>query len=70
MKADIFACVLLSASVSAQQSAPVRLLGIPQGAVLRCRTLKFQDADPDAWPDVAPQESAFIHKLAVRRRFV
>jgi GNAT superfamily N-acetyltransferase len=32
-------------------------------------TIKFQLSDLEFWPDVPPQESAFIHRLAVRRRF-
>lgn len=32
-------------------------------------TVKFQLEDPSFWPDVAQHDSAFIHRLAVRRRF-
>ena len=32
-------------------------------------TLKFQCSDPIFWPDVAAGESAFVHRIAVRRRF-
>lgn len=32
-------------------------------------TLKFQCSDPVFWPDVPADESAFIHRVAVRRRF-
>ena len=32
-------------------------------------TVKFQLTDVEFWPDVDPRESAFIHRLAVRRRF-
>jgi GNAT superfamily N-acetyltransferase len=32
-------------------------------------TMMFLLADPDFWPDVPPDESAFIHRLAVRRRY-
>lgn len=32
-------------------------------------TIKFQIADVEFWPDVPENESAFIHRLAVRRRF-
>jgi|SRR5665213_1952330 len=32
-------------------------------------TIKFQLEDLSFWPDVPPGESAFIHRLAVRRRF-
>jgi GNAT superfamily N-acetyltransferase len=32
-------------------------------------TIKFQLSDLEFWPDVAEHESAFIHRLAVRRRF-
>lgn len=32
-------------------------------------TIKFQLTDPEFWPDVPPDESAFVHRLAVRRSF-
>jgi GNAT superfamily N-acetyltransferase len=32
-------------------------------------TIKLQLEDPEIWPDVPAGESAFIHRLAVRRRF-
>lgn len=32
-------------------------------------TMKFQLSDPEFWPDVPQHESAFIHRLAVRRQF-
>ena len=32
-------------------------------------TLKFQLSDPIFWPDVPTDESAFIHRVAVRRHF-
>lgn len=32
-------------------------------------TIKYQLADLEFWPDVPEHESAFIHRLAVRRRF-
>lgn len=32
-------------------------------------TIKYQLADMEFWPDVPENESAFIHRLAVRRRF-
>ncbi len=32
-------------------------------------TLKFQSSDLVFWPDVPTDESAFIHRIAVRRRF-
>jgi GNAT superfamily N-acetyltransferase len=31
--------------------------------------VKFQLEDEQFWPDVAPNESAFVHRLAVRRKF-
>ena len=39
------------------------LTGEPAG------TIKFQLSDLEFWPDVPENESAFIHRLAVRRRF-
>jgi GNAT superfamily N-acetyltransferase len=32
-------------------------------------TVKFQCTDPVFWPDVPTDESAFVHRLAVRRRY-
>src|SRR5688500_13385505 len=32
-------------------------------------TIKFQLTDPEFWPDVPQDESAFVHRLAVRRSF-
>jgi GNAT superfamily N-acetyltransferase len=32
-------------------------------------TVKFQLSDPEFWPDVPEDEAAFVHRLAVRRRF-
>ena len=32
-------------------------------------TLKFQLEDPQFWPDLPQGEAAYIHRLAVRRRF-
>ncbi len=37
------------------------------GEVAGC--VRFQTEDRLFWPDVPPDESAFIHRLAVRRRF-
>lgn len=31
--------------------------------------IKFQLEDPLFWPDVPPEESAFVHRLAVKRKF-
>jgi GNAT superfamily N-acetyltransferase len=31
--------------------------------------VKFQLVDPDFWPDVKQGQSAFVHRLAVKRRF-
>jgi GNAT superfamily N-acetyltransferase len=31
--------------------------------------MRFQLSDPDFWPDVPEGESAFLHRLAVRRSF-
>lgn len=32
-------------------------------------TIRFQLADPIFWPDVPADQSAFVHRIAVRRRF-
>jgi GNAT superfamily N-acetyltransferase len=34
-----------------------------------CGVVKFQLEDAEFWPDVAPGDSAFVHRLAVSRRF-
>jgi GNAT superfamily N-acetyltransferase len=31
--------------------------------------IRFQLDDPEFWPDVLPGEAAYIHRLAVRRRY-
>ena len=31
--------------------------------------VRFQMEDPELWPDVPENSSAFLHRLAVRRRF-
>ena len=31
--------------------------------------IRFQLEDPEFWPDAAPDEAAYIHRLAVRRRY-
>lgn len=31
-------------------------------------TIRFQLTDPEYWPDLAPDGSAFLHRLAVRRQ--
>jgi GNAT superfamily N-acetyltransferase len=36
---------------------------VPAGA------LRFQVADPQFWPDLATDDSAFVHRLVVRRAF-
>jgi GNAT superfamily N-acetyltransferase len=42
---------------------------IVESAGTAVATLKFQCSDTDFWPDVPPDESAFVHRIAVRRRF-
>jgi GNAT superfamily N-acetyltransferase len=32
-------------------------------------TFKFQLSDPEFWPELATDESAFVHRLAVRRKY-
>jgi GNAT superfamily N-acetyltransferase len=32
-------------------------------------TMKFQPDDSVVWPDARPQEAAYVHRLAVRRRY-
>ena len=57
--------------------APQRIAGdvtcglffLAENAGAAIATLKFQCSDTDFWPDVPPDESAFVHRIAVRRRF-
>jgi GNAT superfamily N-acetyltransferase len=42
-------------------------LGFMEGKV--AGTLKFQLTDPEFWPEVVANDSAFVHRLAVRREF-
>lgn len=37
--------------------------GVPAGAI------RFQERDPLFWPDIPQQDSAFVHRLVVRRAF-
>ena len=32
-------------------------------------TVKFQLDDPDCWPDARSDEAAYVHRLAIRRRY-
>jgi GNAT superfamily N-acetyltransferase len=32
-------------------------------------TFRFQHSDPDFWPDVPANDSAFIHRVAIRRHY-
>ena len=37
--------------------------GVPAGAI------RFQERDPLFWPDIPQEDSAFVHRLVVRRAF-
>lgn len=37
------------------------------GEIAGC--LRYQDSDPEYWDDIPHQDSAFVHRVAVRRRF-
>ena len=58
---------LLPARIAADISAGDFFLADYSGEAIG--TIKFQLNDPLTWPDVAPDESAFVHRLAVRRQF-
>jgi GNAT superfamily N-acetyltransferase len=48
-------------------SAGLFFVGEIAGEVIA--TIRFQCTDPAFWPDVPADESAFVHRIAVRRRF-
>ena len=53
----------VAAEVAAGQFAVAEVDGLPAGAV------RFQTEDLLFWPDIPQQDSAFVHRLVVRRRF-
>jgi len=52
--------------ISADVNAGIYILALANGSPVG--TMKYQLDDPQIWPDVPPNESAFVHRLAVRRR--
>ena len=58
---------LLPSRIADDVGAGLFFLGEHLGEV--AGTMKFQLSDPEFWPDVPQHESAFIHRLAVRRKF-
>jgi GNAT superfamily N-acetyltransferase len=54
-------------SISADVSAGLFFLAEHSG--IAAGTVKFQLEDPLFWPDAHPQESAYIHRLSVRRAY-
>lgn len=53
--------------INAEISAGLFWLAEVDGTSAGC--VRFQTEDRLFWPDVSPEESAFIHRLAVRRQF-
>src|SRR5436190_18269638 len=53
---------LVSADVAAGLFFLAEVNGEPAG------TVRFQLEDPICWPDAAPNESTFLHRLAIRRQ--
>jgi GNAT superfamily N-acetyltransferase len=58
---------LLPTHVSADVDAGLYFVAESDGEV--AGVVRFQLADEQFWPDVPQTESAFLHRLAVRRRF-
>lgn len=53
----------IAAEIAAGQFFLAELDGAPAGAI------RFQLRDPLFWPDVPQEDSAFVHRLVVRRAF-
>ena len=51
------------------EDATAGLFFLAESAGEAVGTLKFQCSDTVFWPDVPQDESAFVHRIAVRRRF-
>jgi GNAT superfamily N-acetyltransferase len=58
---------LLASHIAANVEAGLVFLAECDGEI--AGTIKFQLDDPLFWPDVPREDSAFIHRLAVKRRF-
>jgi GNAT superfamily N-acetyltransferase len=58
---------LLSARFDADVEAGLFFMAEQEGMI--AGVVKFQLEDALFWPDVPPDQSAFVHRLAVRRRF-
>jgi len=58
---------LSPARLTAEVEPGLFFLAEAEGAI--AGVIKFQLEDPLFWPDVAPGQSAFVHRLAVRRQF-
>ncbi|HUD45692.1 MAG TPA: GNAT family N-acetyltransferase [Candidatus Baltobacteraceae bacterium] len=58
---------LTAASVAADVAAG--LFHLAEADLEPAGTIKFQLQDKLFWPDIRQEESAFIHRLAVRRKF-
>ena len=53
----------LAADVARGQYVLARWRGIPAGV------FKYQREDPEIWPDALPAEAAYIHRVAICRRY-
>ena len=62
-RADELVALRLAQEVSEGLFFVAECKGEPAG------TIKFQLEDPLCWPDVPQGESAFVHRLAIRREF-
>ena len=58
---------LFPAKILAEVSGGLFWLAKAEGEVAGC--IRFQLEDKLTWPDVPPDESAFIHRIAIRRKF-
>src|ERR1043165_3509689 len=58
---------LIPAQIEADVGAGLFFIAECDGEV--AGTIKFQLEDQLFWPEVPPEESAFIHRVAVRRQF-
>jgi len=58
---------LLPANIAADVTAGLFFIAACDGKT--AGVVKFQLEDPLFWPDVPQKESAFVHRLAVRRQF-
>jgi GNAT superfamily N-acetyltransferase len=58
---------LLPANIAADVTAGLFFIAVCDGET--AGVVKFQLEDPLFWPDIPQKESAFVHRLAVKRQF-